>query len=622
MDGQIERAIRATDTLSGLALLEDRIVARGLLNDEVRSAIKARVADFGREIIKRRIGMDLSNLSPAEEKIVQAVSAYVGLKEQKGRNANRTLSQLRNRGLIEAAEVSVAKAIPTQGFQTLADEGREDLFYERIILDHPDEFSPRAIWYSRRTLGLPNETAKPPQVGTDKTQANTTALVEWLRSRRDEGGKIAVFGYAEAAAGIGSGDMRSHGRAFGNVMSRLDFACYRNGLPPLGLIAEPSFKNAWNAQGRNWAYPRGAMQDEARTRSWSDAELDAILEVTSALPGVGAEVWKQELSEREAAVRSWALGFSTSELADVAEPGNAYWVFVCNPKKWAIDKFLSSRIEHDSWGVRPSDKDQFAPGQLGIIRVGVDTRTIAELDGRPRLVAGIYALCEVESTAYPATGASDEFWGDGQGRDAGWPTVKLRYLKSYLGNPLTISKLREAAPELSRQLLDGFQAASFPLPADDFRRVMDLLGERLDELPTPSDAEARTPDALSDVEKKYLHASPEVKERISKTIERGPVGAQVKKANGYRCQVCEALKLEPLGFKKRDGVHYVEAHHVTPVSLRQVGSLAASNIMTVCPNHHRQLHFGDVKVEIAAATFELIVDGVAISVARQATSAT
>jgi hypothetical protein len=58
-----------------------------------------------------------------------------------------------------------------------------------------------------------------------------------------------------------------------------------------------------------------------------------------------------------------------------------YWVFVCNPKKWAIDRFLDRRVEHDTWGVRPSDRHRFAPGQLGIIRVGVDRRTIAERNG-------------------------------------------------------------------------------------------------------------------------------------------------------------------------------------------------------------------------------------------------
>jgi hypothetical protein len=61
---------------------------------------------------------------------------------------------------------------------------------------------------------------------------------------------------------------------------------------------------------------------------------------------------------------------------DAAPQADApYWVFVCNPKKWALDKFLASGQEHDAWGIRPVDQKRFAPGQLGIVRVGVDPRS-------------------------------------------------------------------------------------------------------------------------------------------------------------------------------------------------------------------------------------------------------
>jgi hypothetical protein len=66
-----------------------------------------------------------------------------------------------------------------------------------------------------------------------------------------------------------------------------------------------------------------------------------------------------------------------------------YWVFVCNPKKWAIDRFLDREIERDTWGIWPSDRSRFAPGQLGIIRVGVDRRSAAERNGKPPLEPGI-----------------------------------------------------------------------------------------------------------------------------------------------------------------------------------------------------------------------------------------
>lgn len=148
---------------------------------------------------------------------------------------------------------------------------------------------------------------------------------------------------------------------------------------------------------------------------------------------------------------------------------------------------------------------------------------------------------------------------------------------------------------------------------------MELLGEDADALPSPIEPEAVTAAMISELERKYISASPEVKARVSKTIERGPIGNLVKHANGFRCQLCEALGLDALGFKKRSGEAYVEAHHVMPVATREIGSLSASNIITACANHHRQCHYGDVIVVINETHFEFTVDGRKVSVPRFAT---
>ena len=425
-------------------------------------------ADFVRAFVANRTGLDLTNLSAAEEKIVRAVTAYVVMKKQHGSDATRTLRQLRNRGLLGAAEAAVAKAKPTQGFQALVGANLKALSYEQIVLDHPDEFSARAIWFSRRTLGLRNAIARPP-------------------------------------------------------------------AKPIEQV------------------PRRAVP---------------------------------------------------------------YWVFVCNPKRWAIDRFLARGIEHDTWGVRPSDRDFFAPGQLGIVRVGKDDRTAKERRGNPRLEPGIYALCLVESEVFGGTGARDEFWARGQERERGWPTVKLRYLQSFFRHPLTIERLRVAAPGVSHLLLDGFQASSFPIQAHDFRAVMELLGQDLDDLPLPLDPPDNRADQLVALENQYLNASPEVKEILSRRIERGPIGAFLKRATGYKCQVCAALGRDPGGFLKPNGERYVEAHHVMPVSKMQIGSIAAANVMIVCANHHRQLHYGGVRVTNDSTVFSFVIDGTPIKLRK------
>lgn len=250
------------------------------------------------------------------------------------------------------------------------------------------------------------------------------------------------------------------------------------------------------------------------------------------------------------------------------------------------------------------------------MRVGVDHRTIAERGGKPALEAGIYALCEVESEAFDGTSASSEFWAPGAERAPGWPTVNIRYLHAYVANPLTIERLRAERPDISGLLINGFQAASFPITTRDFHAVMELLGETLDELPRPADDEDTTADQLAALERKYLHASPEVKTRVSKSIERGPVGRLVKKMTGFKCQVCAALGHDPIGFLKENGEPYVEAHHVMPVSTKQVGSLSASNVVTVCANHHRQLHYGGIDVTISDEFFYLVVSNTPLKIPR------
>ena len=53
-----------------------------------------------------------------------------------------------------------------------------------------------------------------------------------------------------------------------------------------------------------------------------------------------------------------------------------------------------------------------------------------------------------------------------------------------------------------------------------------------------------------------------------------------------------------------------------PVSKKEVGSLSASNVMTLCANHHRQMHYGGVDVTITATSFELIIDGTPVKIPR------
>lgn len=95
------------------------------------------------------------------------------------------------------------------------------------------------------------------------------------------------------------------------------------------------------------------------------------------------------------------------------------------------------------------------------------------------------------------------------------------------------------------------------------------------------------------LEKRMKRATPEVKERISRYIERGAIANHIKKVTDYKCLICEQLGENPYSFKKKNGNHYVETHHVEQVSNLKKGSLSVANLITVCANHHRQLHYGN-----------------------------
>jgi len=108
---------------------------------------------------------------------------------------------------------------------------------------------------------------------------------------------------------------------------------------------------------------------------------------------------------------------------------------------------------------------------------------------------------------------------------------------------------------------------------------------------------------------RYEHAAPRVRRGLQRRVERGPVGDVVKSLNNHRCQICAALDLPSESFRKRDGLPYVEAHHVEGVASGSEGVLRAANVITVCANHHRELHHGgSVAIVDLGDQFEIRVE--------------
>lgn len=82
--------------------------------------------------------------------------------------------------------------------------------------------------------------------------------------------------------------------------------------------------------------------------------------------------------------------------------------------------------------------------------------------------------------------------------------------------------------------------------------------------------------------------SPKAKSTLRTEFLRDPaVVSWVLARSGGHCECC----LKPAPFAARDGTPFLEVHHLR--QLAELGSDRPTNAVAVCPNCHRELHYGD-----------------------------
>jgi hypothetical protein len=274
-------------------------------------------------------------------------------------------------------------------------------------------------------------------------------------------------------------------------------------------------------------------------------------------------------------------------------PTTGFWIFVCNTSQWEGDRWLAKDESELFYKISKHHRADFRPGQLGVLRLNDDRRSKADRGTRPPIKAGIYAIVETLGIAEYRADPDVRFYREPEkARGAAW-RVRLRVVANLLDHPVLASRLphEEDFAHIHRPL----QTATLALKESAFSHIVALAGVTIG----GSEAEdtlVNTPSGIRFLESKYLSATPEAKRRMSLRIERGSVGKQVKKLRQGRCQVCEALGENPIAFIDQNGQPFAEAHHVVPVSQMKAGSLSYLNIMVLCPNHHRQAHYGAFEV--------------------------
>lgn len=69
-------------------------------------------------------------------------------------------------------------------------------------------------------------------------------------------------------------------------------------------------------------------------------------------------------------------------------------------------------------------------------------------------------------------------------------------------------------------------------------------------------------------------------------------------ANG-RCEYCKAI-----GFSRPNGTAYLETHHI--IALASDGADRVSNVIALCPSHHREAHFGARRKQLEQQMISLV----------------
>lgn len=284
---------------------------------------------------------------------------------------------------------------------------------------------------------------------------------------------------------------------------------------------------------------------------------------------------------------------------------NNYWTFFANPKYWYIDDFLNSEkskeeIYYSIMSIRKSDKDRMKIGDRGVIRVGIDCRTKIQLNGKDKLRAGIYAIVELKSIAEFTIDNDSEFYANrGDAKREKW-RVKIKVIKNFINSPIIISGNESDILNKDKYLVKGTQVATMLLPEDAFFEIISLSGQKdnrytFEEVINEDKygfCDSRT--GIEALNKIYENVDIEKKERIIQVVERGKIAIDFKKYVGFKCQICESMGLDLYSFKKKNGEYYSEAHHIVPVNDALNSKLSVDNLISVCPNHHSQIHFGDV----------------------------
>jgi predicted restriction endonuclease len=126
--------------------------------------------------------------------------------------------------------------------------------------------------------------------------------------------------------------------------------------------------------------------------------------------------------------------------------------------------------------------------------------------------------------------------------------------------------------------MNEYKKRGKPLKGGDQRKFEELSKK----VPASSPELSPSDDAVDDLDGDW----PRQVAFSSLRYRRDPkVRQEVRKRAKGKCELCGDE-----GFRQPDGSRYVECHHI--IALADDGEDRASNVIALCPGHHREAHFG------------------------------
>lgn len=387
------------------------------------------------------------------------------------------------------------------------------------------------------------------------TITETSAILDWLETRAKlNGGVIPRFTHSDAMAHLGKENAQKYSRAHAQVQSRIDFACFKCGLPPLGFAVDSPFPGSLSDDGRDWKLPVERMMVAAQTRVWTQTDFDAIRAEVSRLPLRISASWNDAFVNKAADVKAWGDSFLHYEgtphvpLAPDAPPK------VLSSAPWTADELiLALDLYLSTYRTRAPDSSHKEVHDLSDLLQRLGKALGAQAKETYRNHNGVAMKLSNFSSIDPVRVDKGKS-GLKQGGK-----LDIAIWQQYAHQPDALSKAAAAIRNRLQQMEDSGE----DLDSDDWEDGMEAPEGRL----------------LTKTHRK--------KERNAKLVRKCKERA-LKKYGFLSCCACQFRFSDVYG---GDAAHIIDCHHTKPVhTLGEDGATKVSDLVLLCSNCHRVVH--------------------------------